>query len=89
MLFNVIHEPYGTHNSIHDVNIVDFIVYHVRQNLWDPIASMPPRSQNWEEPGFSTETVTVLTEKNWGENDRKWKMGHYQWDSLSAKNEIK
>ena len=50
---------------------------------------MPPRSQNWEEQGFSTETVTVLTEKNWGENDRKWKMGHYQWDSLSAKNEIK
>ena len=64
MLFNVIHEPYETHNSIHDMNIVDFIVYHVRQNLWDPITSMPPRSQNWEEQGFSTETVTVLTEKN-------------------------
>ena len=62
MLFNVIHEPYGAHNSIYDMNIVDFIVYHVRQNLWDPIISMPPRSQNWEEPGFSTETVTVLTE---------------------------
>ena len=49
---------------------------------------MPPRSQNWEEPGFSTETVTFLTEKYWGENDRKWKMGHYQWDSLLA-NKIK
>ena len=88
MLFNVIHEPYGAHNSIYDMNIVDFIVYHVRQNLWDPIISMPPRSQNWEEPGFSTETVTFLTEKYWGENDRKWKMGHYQWDSLLA-NKIK